>query len=181
MKYGPVTTVFRAEASLSQLRSRMNYGCSPSSGIDHVLTIVGWDENYWILKNSWGGGRNSGSYTPQRQVVHRNYNRRYYRGNTYRVNNRSPYQPFNPYRQPYQPYRGPYRQVYRQTYRGGYSSYGYRGGYRGGYSGWGGLRPMGSGGEQPWGVDGYLYLNKRYAQDCGVFGRGSDWFYVDME
>jgi len=84
-RYGPLYTTIHAGSSDAWSNEFSNYNGSytlyhpmnPSDGINHAVTIVGWDDNLshaggrggWIVKNSWGtswGGRcgagNEGGY-----------------------------------------------------------------------------------------------------------------------
>lgn len=67
MKYGAVSTCIRWESSYLNGK---NYYYDGTSGANHAVVIVGWDDNYskdnfknkpegngaWIIKNSWGTG-----------------------------------------------------------------------------------------------------------------------------
>lgn len=35
--------------------------------------------------------------------------------------------------------------------------------------------------QQPWGDEGWLYMSKDIATDCGLFGQGSVWYYPDVQ
>ncbi|KAH9403506.1 hypothetical protein TYRP_015400 [Tyrophagus putrescentiae] len=70
MKYGPIATVFRTALMIDRkyagttgyidgfflMIGKMHDACDPDTTANHVMTIVGkcWDEDYWILKNSYG-------------------------------------------------------------------------------------------------------------------------------
>ena len=34
---------------------------------------------------------------------------------------------------------------------------------------------------KPWGVEGYLYLQKELANDCAIFGTSSHWYFPYVE
>ena len=60
LNYGPVTTMFRigesdATGAFMSLAGKMNFACNAEvDGLGHVMTIIGWDKDYFIMKNSYG-------------------------------------------------------------------------------------------------------------------------------
>ena len=71
MKYGPIIVgvhadnlAFRDVSSTGLLTGCAHVG---SSGIDHVILLVGFDSNYWIVKNSWGTGWGDRGYAKIRR------------------------------------------------------------------------------------------------------------------
>jgi C1A family cysteine protease len=54
--YFDANTVYRC--------TKDDHAASPTYGINHAVTLVGWDDagQYWIIKNSWGSGWGSGGY-----------------------------------------------------------------------------------------------------------------------
>lgn len=60
---GPVTVPFRSPASLedgaialawANLSGPLNTPCNETLGAEHLMLMVGWTADYWILKNSYG-------------------------------------------------------------------------------------------------------------------------------
>ncbi|XP_017494382.1 PREDICTED: cathepsin L1-like, partial [Rhagoletis zephyria] len=54
LKYGPLTTYFRADKAFMALTGEWNRPCNQSVAINHVMTVIGWTKKHWIMKNSYG-------------------------------------------------------------------------------------------------------------------------------
>lgn len=60
---GPVVGVVRFDVNHWELDSKSRLSCSPhSENTQHAVVIVGWGEDYWIIKNSWGPEWGNGGY-----------------------------------------------------------------------------------------------------------------------
>ena len=63
--YGPASVVVDPQHKhFAYLKGKWNQPCSKDGHINysHALLAVGWDENYYFLKNSWGKGWGENGY-----------------------------------------------------------------------------------------------------------------------
>lgn len=62
LNYGPVAAAVAVNSAFQYYRSGIFDGTY--TGINHAVTLVGWDDTggYWILKNSWGTGWGENGY-----------------------------------------------------------------------------------------------------------------------
>ncbi len=56
LQYGPITAGIYASEAFSSYSSGVFNQCDSSQGINHLVSIVGWDDagGYWIIRNMWG-------------------------------------------------------------------------------------------------------------------------------
>jgi len=59
---GPVSVAIEADQAVFQSYRGgiITGGCG--SNLDHGVLVVGYGDNYWIVKNSWGGAWGEGGY-----------------------------------------------------------------------------------------------------------------------
>ncbi|KAH9395219.1 hypothetical protein TYRP_020978, partial [Tyrophagus putrescentiae] len=62
IKYGPVTVNMRTDLlgdegrnqQFFKITDKMHIPCNANESPTHMVTVIGWDEEYWIIKNSYG-------------------------------------------------------------------------------------------------------------------------------
>lgn len=60
IKYGPMFVTVQAGGRGWSGRTGKITSCKKTNGSNHVLTLIGYDEKGWILRNSWGTGWGDG-------------------------------------------------------------------------------------------------------------------------
>jgi len=58
---GPTSVLIYTDPQMQMLRGKWNSRC-PVETYNHAVVAVGWDPNYWILRNSWGKEWGVGGY-----------------------------------------------------------------------------------------------------------------------
>ena len=53
LQKGPITVAVDA-SSMQHLKGEFQYDDGCSTQTNHAVLLVGWNEKYWIIKNSWG-------------------------------------------------------------------------------------------------------------------------------
>jgi hypothetical protein len=62
-QYGPIVVAVAANSTFQSYQSGIFNSCD-STQLDHMVTLVGWDDpgQYWIMRNSWGTGWGENGY-----------------------------------------------------------------------------------------------------------------------
>ena len=54
MRHGPAGVAIDASSPVLSFLKDSPFSGECGRALDHAVLMVGWDEKYWIIKNSWG-------------------------------------------------------------------------------------------------------------------------------
>lgn len=65
LRHGPAGVAIDASSEAMSFLKNSPFTADCGKALDHAVLMVGWDEKYWIIKNSWGKCAGRESWIPE--------------------------------------------------------------------------------------------------------------------